>query len=251
MVLEKTLGYKKPMKHFIPSPRLAAVMIALSYSGLSTAEDSKSITPDHVVELFTSQGCSSCPPANRFINALSEDTDKLVLTYGVTYWDYLGWKDTFAKPEFTARQRDYNKRLELGSVYTPQIVLNGSAHSPRYSSKDVETMALPNNNNASVSINEGADGLQITTRGLPEDAGVILLTYTPGKQEVPVKAGENRGRKLTVSNVVSKIHPIRMPANNNVTDYAAGLKTEPGQAYALLVHDPDTVKIVTAAKYIP
>jgi len=88
-------------------------------------------TPSTVVELFTSQGCSSCPPANEFVGRLSEDENILVLTYGVTYWDYLGWKDTFGDPAFTQRQREYGQAFGIGNVYTPQIVLNGSAHSPQ------------------------------------------------------------------------------------------------------------------------
>ena len=74
--------------------------------------------PRSVVELFTSQGCSSCPPANEFVASLSEDEDKLVLSYGVTYWDYLGWKDTFGDPKFTQRQRSYGKALGATNIYT-------------------------------------------------------------------------------------------------------------------------------------
>jgi hypothetical protein len=98
--------------------------------------------PERVVELFTSQGCSSCPPANEFVGTLIEDEDTLVLSYGVTYWDYLGWKDTFAKPEFTKRQKLYGRAFDSGNVYTPQIVLNGSAHGPRYTRSDVRSMDL-------------------------------------------------------------------------------------------------------------
>src|SRR6185437_7432351 len=80
-----------------------------------------------VVELFTSQGCSSCPPANASLAAISNRPDVLALSFGVTYWDYLGWKDTFAKPEFTQRQVSYERGLGHDGPFTPQIVVNGSS----------------------------------------------------------------------------------------------------------------------------
>ena len=76
-----------------------------------------------VVELFQSQGCSSCPPANDNVLALTEDPNMLVLTYGVTYWDYLGWKDTFGSSIFDSRQRAYARTLQKRNVYTPQVSL--------------------------------------------------------------------------------------------------------------------------------
>jgi hypothetical protein len=74
-----------------------------------------------VVELFQSQGCSSCPPANDNVISLVEDADKLVLTYEVTYWDYIGWPDTFGRKEWDLRQRDYQAAFKSRSVYTPQV----------------------------------------------------------------------------------------------------------------------------------
>src|SRR5271170_1812679 len=80
-----------------------------------------------VVELFQSQGCSSCPPANANVIALSDHPDLLTLSFGVTYWDQLGWKDTFASPQFTARQWNYARALRHTEVFTPQVVVNGRA----------------------------------------------------------------------------------------------------------------------------
>jgi hypothetical protein len=78
-----------------------------------------------VVELFQSQGCSSCPPANANVNALSARADVLALSFAVTYWDRLGWKDTFAKAQFTERQWQYARAMRQQDVYTPQVVVNG------------------------------------------------------------------------------------------------------------------------------
>jgi len=225
------------MKHLILLP-LALLMSTSSFAA-------ESMQPVSVVELFTSQGCSSCPPANRFVGKLAEDGDKLVLTYGVTYWDYLGWKDTFGDPEFTKRQRDYGKALGVANVYTPQIILNGSAHSPRYSRKDVETMllteAMPE---AKVSI--GDKGL-VVTGDADVDAKLVIVSFMPGEQSVPVKRGENGGRTLDIANVVTDVQPVHWNGGTARTK----IKPISGQGYAALFHDSKTAKIVTAAVYYP
>jgi len=201
--------------------------------------------PASVVELFTSQGCSSCPPANKFVGKLAEDGDKLVLSYGVTYWDYLGWKDTFGDPEFTQRQRNYGKALGVANVYTPQIVLNGSAHSPRYSRKDVETMPLPASK-PNAKLSSGEKGL-VVTADADADAKLVIVSFMPGEQAVPVKRGENGGRTLKISNVVTDVTPVYWNGGIARTD----IKPKDGQAYAALFHDFKTAKIVTAAVYYP
>lgn len=211
-----------------------ALLGAVLFSSTAIAGES----PSTVVELFTSQGCSSCPPANDFVAGISDDADKLVLTYGVTYWDYLGWKDTFGDPAFTSRQRAYGKAFGIGNVYTPQIVLNGSAHSPRYSKRDVETMTL-SQNNVPVDLSEKDGKLVLETA-----AAAVVVTYKPGSQSVPVKAGENHGRTLDIANVVMDVKTV---AAGDVLDLAV----EPGLAYAAIVHDAKTRKVISASVYRP
>ena len=195
-------------------------------------------TPSTVVELFTSQGCSSCPPANEFVGELSENKDMLVLTYGVTYWDYLGWKDTFATPENTQRQREYGQAFGIGNVYTPQIVLNGSAHSPRYSELDVRTMTLAETEALlELSVTDG----QLV---LDTDRDVVLVSFKPGWQEVPVDAGENHGRTLRMANVVENLSFVKQ--GTPLSQLA-----EDGVAYAALAHHPETLKVIRASVYIP
>src|SRR5579863_4879769 len=112
------------------------VMLAAPVVPASAAEK----TPLTVVELFQSQGCSDCPPANANVMALSERPDVLALSFGVTYWDYLGWKDTFAKPEFTERQVSYEHGLGHDGAFTPQIVVNGSSDTVGNRLGDVERL---------------------------------------------------------------------------------------------------------------
>ncbi len=218
---------------------LTCALVLLSSSAFAAEQ------PSSVVELFTSQGCSSCPPVNNFVNELASDDDKLILTYGVTYWDYLGWKDTFGDPKFTQRQKYYGKALQSANIYTPQIVLNGSTHSPRYTREDVEEMVMPDTQpSASLYLEEGA--LMLASEA-PADSKVFLVSYTPGEQTVPVKRGENNGRTLALSNVVTDV----MPVDWNGSTVSMGVTPEDGAAYAVLIHDAETAEIVSAATYAP
>lgn len=194
--------------------------------------------PTTVVELFTSQGCSSCPPANEFVGTLLDDDDKLVLSYGVTYWDYLGWKDTFGDPQFTARQKAYGAALDIGFVYTPQIVLNGRDHNSRYNSETVELVQPLLVDAVDLEITEQDGNIVINSQA----EQVVLVTYTPGWREVAVKRGENHGRKLKIANVVDDVAFIQSSGMTKV-------KVEPGKAYAALIHDPATLQL-TAAKLL-
>jgi len=221
------------------------ILLPLALLMSSSAFAAESMQPDAVVELFTSQGCSSCPPANNFVAKLGEDSQKLVLSYGVTYWDYLGWKDTFGDPEFTKRQRDYGKALGVPNVYTPQIVLNGSAHSPRYSRKDVETMLLPPTR-PDAELTLGENGLELTADA-NADAKLVIVSFMLGEQDVPVKRGENSGRTLKLANVVTDVEPIDW----NGTAAKTEIMPKEGQAYAALFHDSETAKIVSAAVFYP
>src|SRR5579863_8116784 len=103
---------------------LTAVVSLAAFAGAALAR------PPVLVELFTAQGCSSCGKANTHVGELAEQKGVLPLTFAVDYWDYLGWKDTFAKPEFTERQKAYDKRLGIADVYTPQVVVDGRLQSP-------------------------------------------------------------------------------------------------------------------------
>src|SRR5437868_9988804 len=106
--------------------KATAILAGLVLGGVAIAA-AAATPPLTVVELFQSQGCSDCPPANANVMALSDRPDLLTLSFGVTYWDQLGWKDTFASPQYTARQWAYARGLHHNEVYTPQVVINGKA----------------------------------------------------------------------------------------------------------------------------
>lgn len=186
--------------------------------------------PSQVVELFTSQGCSSCPPTNALLNDWSARDDILALTYSVEYWDYLGWKDTFADPKFTARQRAYSKALGHGRVYTPQLVVNGKMDKFKYSRAQIDDVVLPS---TAPSITFTDDSVSFTG-GQEAPAGAVrLVTYTPGMQSVKVKRGENGGRKLTLTNVVTDVTDLGVWDAKDST--FALPQAEVGKAYAVLL----------------
>ena len=180
---------------------LAAVLLSLAAPAMAQAA-----APVQVVELFTSQGCSSCPPADRAVAAISARPEILALSFGVTYWDNLGWKDTFAQKKFTDRQWDYARGLGHGAVGTPQVVVNGRFDTVGQSVADID-QAL---RRATL----GAGGPTLTLQptrvaiaGAPQKraAQVWLVRYDPSVLQVPVKRGENTGKTLPIKNVVREL----------------------------------------------
>ena len=159
-----------------------------------------------VVELFQSQGCSSCPPANANVNALAAArADVIALSFAVTYWDQLGWKDTFAQPAFTERQRAYQRSGQSDGVYTPQVVING-----RKALVGADRGGL-NRAVAAVGPLRGGPAIVRDAGGVTIGAGqggsatVLIVTYDPRERAVPVKAGENTGRTLPHRNIVTNL----------------------------------------------
>jgi hypothetical protein len=159
-----------------------------------------------VVELFQSQGCSSCPPANANVIALSARPDILALSFQVTYWDQLGWKDTFGSPLNTARQWDYARALRHDNVWTPQVVINGRTDVVGIEKGEIEQ--------AIVRVDRGAAGPAVTVAGgrvtiagaaPAHPAGVWLVRYDANIVQVPIRRGENGGRTLPHKNVVRSL----------------------------------------------
>jgi hypothetical protein len=159
-----------------------------------------------VVELFQSQGCSSCPPANANLLTIAERADVLALSFGVTYWDDLGWKDTFAKPQFTARQWDYARALGHSQVFTPQVIVNGQKDGVGADPRAFAALVASGERRAaepSLSLAGGQLTIGAGPAGKPAD--VWLVRYDPRTQQVPIKRGENGGKTLAHRNVVKAL----------------------------------------------
>jgi hypothetical protein len=165
--------------------------------------------PPVVVELYTAQGCASCDKANAYVAGLADQKGVLPLTFSVDYWDYLGWKDTFARPEFTDRQRAYAKRFGVAEVFTPQVVVDGRAQTAAVKADAVEALVRD-------ARRDGLDAPQMRWRGSdfvavgggrrPQGgAGVWVVRYDPREAATEVKDGDNRGHKVAERNVVAQL----------------------------------------------
>jgi hypothetical protein len=164
-----------------------------------------------VVELFTSQGCSSCPPADRMIADLAEDRTVIAMSVPVDYWDYLGWKDTLASPRHSARQRGYAARRGDREVYTPQAVVNGVAQALGSDRKAIESAIIVSHSRPGiltvpVKIAANADQMEVTVTPRDESPleGEVWLCSLSRTMPVEIKRGENRGRTVTYHNVVRR-----------------------------------------------
>jgi hypothetical protein len=169
--------------------------------------------PKAVVELFTSQGCSSCPPADKVLGELAKDPSVIALSLPIDYWDYLGWKDTLADSRFSARQKAYSHMRGDRDVYTPQVIVNGAAHVIGSDRARIEG-AIKDTNKAdkvmSVPVTMSLSGKQLTVsvaagkEGAPAQGEVWLCSIS---KSVPISIGrgENRGREIVYHNVVRNL----------------------------------------------
>ncbi|KFB08610.1 DUF1223 domain-containing protein [Nitratireductor basaltis] len=163
--------------------------------------------PLAVMELFTSQGCSSCPPADALLNDLSENPDFLTLSYHVDYWDYLGWKDALASPENSRRQREYSAGSD-GTVYTPQLILNGKTALVGSDSAAIaralhEESRTPLPVEVDLAVHDNVLQLHIGASGaVPAGRTEILLLSVEPQREVSIEAGENSGATILYRNIV-------------------------------------------------
>jgi hypothetical protein len=189
-----------------PRPGFLALSVAVLLASGTVVRAQNAAPPvKAVVELFTSQGCSSCPPADAFFAELSKDPSVIALTLPVTYWDYLGWKDTLGQEVFTKRQKFYAKARGDGQVYTPQAVINGAGHLVGSDKVDIERgLRQPGRGFATrVALREQGDTLRISLSAAeqPGSAGVWVVP-TSRLVSVPIGRGENQGKTIAYANVV-------------------------------------------------
>ena len=181
------------------------------FSGPAQSESPANVV---LLELFTSQGCAACPPADELVGALAQRDDVIALSLHVDYWDYIGWEDSFADAAFTARQKQYARRWGRSTVYTPQIVIGGvdEAGSTRRSAvNDVLAEHLAQPARVRLTLTRGAGGEIVIEASaeppLDDEAEVFVLRYMP-RVAVTVTSGENNGRRLTHYNVVTSLERV-------------------------------------------
>lgn len=166
-----------------------------------------------VVELYTSQGCSSCPPADRLFQELAKRDDVIPLALHVDYWDYLGWKDTMGDPQHTKRQKAYAHVAGAGSIYTPQMIVGGQTHVIGHKPMQLAdaiaaaSAALPG---VELQLTRSGNTINVSAnpeQGLPRDMVVQLFRYIPS-YDVSIRRGENAGKVITYVNAVTGIEQI-------------------------------------------
>ncbi len=198
------------MKFFL-GPLLGLALMGLAAISPALAQDERPV----VIELYTSEGCSSCPPADAFLFDLRQRPGVIALAFHVDYWDYLGWKDRFALHEFTMRQRAYARALGSPMVYTPQIVVDGGAHvvgSNRAAVDAAIAEARARDHLLDIGLSWAADDsllISIPAADYDGKATIWFVRYAEGDQ-TEVAAGENSGRLLKHANIVEEIAAIGM-----------------------------------------
>lgn len=201
----------------VVSVALASALAGVLVSGPASAEQK----PDAkiVLELFTSQGCSSCPPADALLKSYTGRDDIIALTMPVDYWDYLGWKDTFASPRNAERQRNYARHRGDGAVYTPQVVVNGLQHAIGSNPRKIDSamksvmdagglMRVP----VSFKVKGGAISIEMgeAAVSLGPDGATVWLGIVQKSATVPVRSGENGGKSLSYFNIVRQMSAVGM-----------------------------------------
>ncbi|MEM9795362.1 MAG: DUF1223 domain-containing protein [Pseudomonadota bacterium] len=154
-----------------------------------------------VVELFTSQGCSSCPPADAMLGELTKRDDVIALSLHVDYWDWIGWKDTFANPYYSKRQRAYASAAGSTVVYTPQFVIGGKDAVAGPSGMQLADLVASHQGVTGDVIQPGSGPREIRVTAGPAGTELVLVTVEP-EAEVRILHGENAGRTMTYHNIV-------------------------------------------------
>lgn len=213
------LRHGRCMRHHPFSAGALAAFAILVFASQGAAEPPKPGATPAVVELFTSQGCSSCPPADELLAELAKRKGLVTLSYSVDYWNYLGWHDTLSSPANSERQREYARSRGDGSVYTPQAVVDGLIHvngsneaaiemAIRNAAKRLEEIKVP------VSMYAEGDTLVVGIGAAAETSkkrdATIWLAVAKDKETVSIPRGENRGRTITYSHPVRELAPVGM-----------------------------------------
>ncbi len=218
---------------------MLAIAAALASAGAARAGDIRG-----VVELFTSQGCSSCTPADRYLAELAKDPSLVVLSWPVDYWDYIGWKDTFASPIFTARQKGYAAARESNQVYTPQAIIDGAVHAVG-SDRDHVEEELANRAKAlsasiAVSDRNGKLAIDITPKDNAKGPATLWLVRVLRSANVAIGRGENKGHSVTYTNVVREANAVAQWSGGAAHFDVARPKLGDGEGLILLLQ-PGTV----------
>lgn len=234
-------------------------LILVLLGGLVGATATSALAGDQapvVVELFTSQGCSSCPPADEYLGELSRRSDVLALSYHVDYWNYIGWTDPFGSKAASQRQRDYAKHLNLRYVYTPQMVINGAAEGIGSERETIEALIKTAERDAParqpISVTRNTDGrlaVHVDAGAASEPATVMLIGFDR-EHVTSVLRGENEGRTLREYQVVRSCEPLGT-WRGEALDFALAPDQAGGDGGVAVLLQTSTGRIIGAALLKP
>jgi len=244
------------VRHGLASANLIAGLLIATYVAAHAGQ------PRAILELFTSQGCSSCPEADKLLGELAGDPSIVALSLPIDYWDYLGWKDTLASPGHSARQRAYARVRGDRQVYTPQIVVNGSTHVLGSDPAAIERAITQTERNAAIMsvpvlLSVGGRNLNVKVASTEKAhvAGEVWLCPLAKSVPVEIGRGENNGRTVTYHNVVRRWLKLG-DWNGTESTWSvpvANIETEDVDAAAVMVQEGNREKpgIIVGAALAP
>jgi hypothetical protein len=226
---------------------ISAALFAAALSQTAAARDRTPV----VVELFTAQGCSACPKANALLDSYADRSHVVALTFPVDYWDYLGWRDTFAQPAFTERQRAYTDRLKLRSLTTPEFVIDGAREASGSDGAKIDKLIESSSGGLepALHIHFLRRGGRVRIGAGPKSshgADVWLIRFDPSLQEVKVKTGDNKGKVVSARNVVEELDRLGAWSGRSRT-YVLPKASTPGLKSVILVQGAKGGRIIAAA----
>ncbi len=236
------------MRIYLKALVLAAGIFAAVFTPVEAAEN-KFLT---LVELFTSQGCSSCPPADAFLGELAKRDDVLALSVHVDYWDYIGWKDPFASPENTKRQRRYAQYLGMRYVYTPQMVIQGADHVTGSDRAKIlrKIKSAAKTQRLAVRIRRDGDNLRISVPAGSREEAAVWVALFDNRHDTKIKRGENSGRTLSYYNVVRGMTRIGTWTGQalDITTKASDMLAEGRDGCAVIIQSIKSGRILGVAR---
>jgi len=243
----------RPVRIFLTALLLSAPFAILAVVLVLAADGGKKI----VVELFTSQGCSSCPPADAYLAELAKRDDVIALSFHVDYWNYIGWDDPFSSAESTARQRAYGRTMKKRYVYTPQIVVDGRAETVGSDRSTVDTLirmaAAAQKIDIDVTHNKnGTADIRVPAGTNPTgDKGELWIGFFDSAVETEIRAGENRGETIVNANIVRTYKKIGSWAGGALTKHVnlKALGATGRDGCVIILQAPDNGPIIGAVSF--
>lgn len=229
---------------------IVALALAVAWPRLAAAGEERGPV---VLELFTSQGCSACPPADKLLAKLARNSGVIALSFHVPYWDHMGWRDPFALPVSVQRQRGYARAMKERSIYTPQLVVQGAAHTVGHDRPAIERLIAAAPSAALIAVALAANSpptlsVSIPTLDLPQGGAQLWLVAFTRTEERQVLDGENAGQVLHHTNVVRWAGPVAVIEAVPVELSLHAAEADGADAVALLLQKPRQGPVLAAGQ---